>query len=188
MNNNKFFGKTCPNFLTKDEVNIFLNYCKSKKEYTNIPEDKYWNDRIIYFSDFDENIKKMIIEIVDRMKNFLKKEYNFNSDIYPDEIQFTRLFDGMDNPDHCDDMSYSETQKEIYGHRYFGCVIYLNNDFEGGELYYTNYDIKIKPEPGLLAVHLGDLNHKHGVSRMKGNTRYSLASFWTFDKNKALKI
>lgn len=186
MNNELFLGKTFLNFLDKEEINILLNFAKISNNYINLPNDSYWTNRIIYFSSLDENIKLCVLKITKRLQKLLIKEYNLNSEIYPDEMVLNRLFDGMDNPAHCDSMESEDQYKGVYNHRYFGCVIYLNNNFEGGDLFYTKHDIIIKPEPGKLVVHLGDCNHKHGVTKLKGNTRYTLSSFWTFEKNKGL--
>ena len=64
-----------------------------------------------------------------------------------------------------------------------GAIIYLNSDFEGGELYYPNLDIVVKPEPGLLAIHPGTLKYLHGVKPVIGNTRYTLTSFFKYDNS-----
>ena len=34
--------------------------------------------------------------------------------------------------------------------RAISAIVYLNNDFEGGEVEFTNFGIKIQPEPGVL--------------------------------------
>jgi len=41
----------------------------------------------------------------------------------------------------------------------YGLILYLNNDYEGGYLVYPSLGIAVKPEPGLLVLHRGDLPH-----------------------------
>jgi len=53
-------------------------------------------------------------------------------------------------------------------------VIYLNDDYEGGELEYINLDIRYKPTAGALICHQGDdPKYKHRVKHIVGE-RYNL--------------
>lgn len=38
----------------------------------------------------------------------------------------------------------------------WGCVIYLNDNYEGGEIYYPKKNIQYKPKAGSLICHIGD--------------------------------
>lgn len=60
----------------------------------------------------------------------------------------------------------------------YGIIIYLNDDFEGGELEYS--DLIIKPEVGMLVCHSGEIKHK--VSKVLNGNRYSLTTFLRDDK------
>jgi hypothetical protein len=88
----------------------------------------------------------------------------------------------MSQPPHADDMT--DTNISGFEHRSFGSIIYLNNDYLGGHTYYPNFDIEIIPEAGKLAVHPGDPNHLHGVTKIENGIRYTVASFWTTEKEK----
>jgi hypothetical protein len=58
----------------------------------------------------------------------------------------------------------------------YGVVIYLNNDFEGGEIYYPDLDLKIKPKSRSMIIHFANLDHE--VLEVTGtNTRYILSMF-----------
>jgi hypothetical protein len=70
-------------------------------------------------------------------------------------------------------------------HREYGSIVYLNNNFSGGETFYPQHNISIVPKPGMLAIHPADSNHMHGVSEIKDGIRYTIASFWTFDKERS---
>jgi len=56
-----------------------------------------------------------------------------------------------------------------------GLVMYLNKDMEGGEIYYPDYDIEVKPKPGLLVIHPGDI--VHGVRPVRRGVRYNMTGF-----------
>jgi hypothetical protein len=55
----------------------------------------------------------------------------------------------------------------------YNFIIYLNDDYEGGELFLPDYGIKIKPIKGLSVLFNGK-NIKHGVTKIKKSNRYGL--------------
>lgn len=58
-----------------------------------------------------------------------------------------------------------------------GIVIYLNDDFDGGELYYPKAGLEIKPIARSLVVHPAGMIYRHGVKEVKNGERFSLAGF-----------
>jgi hypothetical protein len=53
--------------------------------------------------------------------------------------------------------------------------LYLNDDFEGGELEFKNLPIKIKPKAGMLVVIPGGDKYRHRVNKVLGpNSRHTL--------------
>lgn len=59
----------------------------------------------------------------------------------------------------------------------YGVVLYLNDDYLGGELYYEYLDIEIKPTSGMLVIHSADKRHTHGVRTVTSGTRYGITMF-----------
>jgi hypothetical protein len=57
----------------------------------------------------------------------------------------------------------------------FGCVVYLNNNFEGGNLFYPRTRQSLEPVPGRLVVHAA--NEPHSVETVTKGTRYMLTCF-----------
>lgn len=60
-------------------------------------------------------------------------------------------------------------------------LFYLNNEFEGGEIFFPNDDIKIKPTAGNLLVF--DSKIKHGVTKVTNGIRWSIGAWWDFMEN-----
>ena len=62
----------------------------------------------------------------------------------------------------------------------YGIVIYLNNDFTGGELVYPELDVTYTPKRGSLVVHRA--HELHGVNDIHDGMRYSMTAFmWGCD-------
>jgi hypothetical protein len=58
-----------------------------------------------------------------------------------------------------------------------GMVLYLNDDYEGGQIYYPNLEIAIKPEAGSLVMHPGTEEYLHGVATVTSGIRYVGTAF-----------
>lgn len=58
-----------------------------------------------------------------------------------------------------------------------GFVAYLNDDFVGGEVYYPNLGISLKPIKNSLVIHPGTLEYLHGVTDVTSGVRFNLAFF-----------
>lgn len=61
----------------------------------------------------------------------------------------------------------------------YGCVFYINDDFEGGELWYPNQSAEYVPEAGDLIIHPGSREYSHGVREIRSGLRISAGSFIT---------
>jgi hypothetical protein len=81
-----------------------------------------------------------------------------------------RMYDGSELKAHHD--QYSDKLVE------YAAVLYLNDDYVAGELFFTNFEGTIRPEPGSLLIFPGTTSHEHGVHFVKeGPVRYVLPTF-----------
>ena len=122
---------------------------------------------------------RIFLEIKKRIGGKIEELYGIDT-VYPDHLSVSRWFPGTSLPPHVDDMTDSKEEgDEWFHHRDFGIVVYLNEEFTGGETYYPNHEVDVEPKVGRLVIHPGDSNHEHGVRKVEGGTRYTLSSFWT---------
>lgn len=56
-------------------------------------------------------------------------------------------------------------------------VYFINDDFDGGELFFPNLDLLIKPEAGTLVCFPSDHNYIHGVQPVTAGRRYSVVTW-----------
>ena len=183
-----FNAKTVQNFITAEEANTIIDFVSSIEPWENGGSD-FWDNRslnaINIYSNMSPEIGKTLYDIRQKLGEEIKKLYGL-SEVYPDLFQVVRWFPGMEQSPHADDMTDAmEHEKHLvewFSHREYGAIIYLNDNYSGGHTYYPNQGFDIAPEVGKLAVHPGDPEHLHGVTKIEGNVRYTLASFWTRDK------
>jgi hypothetical protein len=178
-----FNAKTIDNVVSKDEVNYILNIVKNVEPWDN-GGGEYWDNRVLnamtIYKNVDQVLGQLLYDIRVRVQKHIESLYS-EEVIYPDLFQVVRWFPGMEQPPHIDDMT-DAPDHDWFHHRNYGAIIYLNDDYSGGETYYPQHDISIKPKSGMLAIHPGDNTHYHGVSKVSDGIRYTLASFWTRDK------
>lgn len=53
-------------------------------------------------------------------------------------------------------------------------VAYLNDNYEGGELYFPRFDLTIKPEPGDVVIFPSTYIYEHASQPMVSGTKYSI--------------
>lgn len=56
-------------------------------------------------------------------------------------------------------------------------VIYLNDDYKGGEIEFTNFDLKIKPKAGTLILFPSNYPYKHISHPVTSGTKYVLVTW-----------
>ena len=56
--------------------------------------------------------------------------------------------------------------------------LYLNDDFEGGEIVYINKKVRHKPIANSMVVHLATPEYEHGVGLVNEGTRYFMTNFY----------
>lgn len=177
-----FNAKVIQNFLSKEDCRYLINIIENYSSWES-GGNEFWHNRVINYNrmlQFDRDAAIIMLDANIRCGQKIKEEYNLDLPVYSDTLQIVRWFPDMEQPPHADDMSNTDIQG--FAHRAYGSIIYLNDSYEGGHTYYPTQNFDIKPECGSLAIHPGDPEHLHGVTKIKGGMRYTIASFWTHSK------
>jgi predicted 2-oxoglutarate/Fe(II)-dependent dioxygenase YbiX len=93
---------------------------------------------------------------------------NIDSIIYSPNLK--RLRDSEFMWPHTDGGNPDDPKKIV-----FGVAIYLNDDFEGGELIYPDLGLSVTPKRGNMVIH--DASLKHQVFPVTSGDRYSITTF-----------
>ena len=139
-------------------------------------ECAYWIDQSPVYNKInpkgneDWNLRRKDITnfpIVEKVKAFHKLNDNLDLNILEATTQLWA--DGTEALPHVHD--------ELGGreHTQFNSIIYLNNNFQGGE-FFTNEQV-VLPVPGRLIVFDGSKEF-HGIKPIIGNHRYTLIFWW----------
>jgi hypothetical protein len=172
-----------PNFLSVDETNYLLHVARSLPNWDS-RSHAYWDGRVMsMFSsgsrvEDSESFILLAHEIVERLSVTIKNYYGVSEPVFVDCLDLVRWSVGSELTAHVDEVPHA--------HRLWGSVIYLNDDYEGGETFYPNLGISVSPQAGMAVVHRGNEEHRHGVTKVFGVERFTVASFWGVDGSKAL--
>lgn len=143
------------NFGT-DDVDFLV--AKGKFEIT-----KQWDDKNLSIR--KKQIYKKIFNKIAPLINKANKDYVFSG---LDTLQ--RMQEGTKLTAHYDQHTDSLIQ--------YATILYVNDNYSGGELFFDNIDLKIKPKAGSLLVFPGTEKYRHGVEVVgAGPTRYVIVGF-----------
>lgn len=174
-----------PDFLSADQCAALSHYAKIKdfaKNNDSVDVD-YWKSRILFYSDVrDERpdlaamMKRAHSEAAQAIEHF----YRLAVPVHADTVQLVRWNEGMHMEPHAD-RANPDGSPHAFAHRDFASVIYLNDDYEGGEIFFTAQDMVLRPRAGMLVAFTGGWRHEHAVLKVTKGTRYTMPGFYTFD-------
>lgn len=162
------------NFLSKEIIDKTYSWTISNIHlFDTLSNTDYWKGRSLGYDLMSREIQVIIKDAFTRALKLLPE----GEILITEFLHITRWPQGYELHPHADAEEPSGKLHQ-YWWRKFGAIIYLNNNFIGGELYYPKLNIIIKPEPGMLVIHPGNLLFLHGVKPVIGNTRFTLTSFF----------
>jgi hypothetical protein len=206
-----FFGSSknniveLENFMTEEEKTTLYEFVKTNTDwdYTEtiindagvvIYDASYWEDRVASattLGTYHKHIYDLIENLQQRLKVVVDKF--FSVDAFASGPTVVKWNKGQYQLPHAD--------KELHKYEEWGghpdlegtpndfpfydiaSLFYINDDYEGGELYFPEQGIQFKPKAGAAYFFPGDRNYVHGVSEVLSGTRYTCPFFWTVLKH-----
>jgi len=166
-NNIKIF----PDFIN-DRVITYLMFALTKSKTETFISQKDENDDPVnwitqYMAILD------IFNVVERVKEKISLEYGI-ADIKQKEnrLSVVKWEKGNSLKLHVDDLGYVPDN-------HIAALIYLNDDYEGGELKFETHDLSIKPKKADLVFFPGNMHYAHEVTEVLSGTRYTVPIWFT---------
>lgn len=101
------------------------------------------------------------------------KKYGLEENLYHEDYNLLKYKSNQEYKAHYD--GWSGIGRAI------SAICYLNDNYEGGEIEFPTYKIKIKPEPGMLILFPSTFPYKHIAHPVKSGTKYALVT-WIKDR------
>ena len=186
-----------PNVISEEGVEFIMNHAKKHKQ-TDLsvfdPEQSNKTNSTKFTVDKKVRDTQMIDlepiaeEIIDLYRNIVTNVIN---PFYEFEVKDSELpqllhygIDGHYLP-HCDGQSLwkppgnepliwrKSTDRDL------STVLFLNDDFEGGDFIFPELKVRVRPEPGMLVCFPSTYEYLHGVEPVTSGHRYSIVNWMT---------
>jgi hypothetical protein len=175
------------NYLSEGECEIFKDF------FINFPyeklqehEFKFWMQRLINSATPQqpgmENCLDPINPFLERLR--LKNIDSLNEYVGVDEWvssppNLIKMWPGSNpDPEYTVEMFvHKDNQDHMEKPIFWGLVYYPNDDYEGGEIFYPDYDFLYKPKANSIALHSGETFH--GVKKVTKGDRFCVATLAT---------
>lgn len=178
------------NFITQEESKLLHDAFLANKQGLHQDVDvDYWKGRILFAHDFAQKNPKVFALMktcATRTAKAISDFYELKDPVYADTVQMVIWPQGKFMPPHADNCNPDGSPHDM-AWRDFGSIIYLNNDYDGGEFYLTGLDMVLKPKAGMLVAVTAGMHHEHAVLKVTKGDRVTLPAFYTFDKARADK-
>ena len=171
------------NVLSKEECFFIKEYIdKNTNDQTNsLDNTRPWhNHQNIFYQNIDNfQVKTLVSSCNYIVSNLISHHYNELT--YPTFTDLVKWVEGKDMPLHVDD---GNGEVEHLKNRMFSSVIYLNDDYEGGEtIIKSDKDYISIPKIGTCIIFKSDKSCLHGVNKVLKGKRFTLASWYTKNKH-----
>lgn len=161
--------KVIDNFISDEDIKIALNMfdTESLESFKNIP----W----INIISSSKKVNTFIKAFSDKALSLHKEAYNLQMPIYTFEAFLTKWDEGKGTGVHHDNHKGAEMVQ-------LTTVVYLNDNYDGGEIFFPDFDLEIKPKKGqaiIFPAFTKDNPYLHGVHKIENGNRYTLALWHT---------
>jgi len=184
------------NFIEIKDLNIIQNFLPHINKWMDAGENiyneqgictydaSYWANRQCsseILKEINPEVYNIINKYIIKMKFKINEFYNVK--VYERPPVIIKWNPGTEQQPHAD-KQLPDGSPNPFPTYDINSLFYYNDDFEGGELFYPEFDLTIKPEPGLAVAHPGDIYYLHGVKKVISGYRYTTPSFYTIESFK----
>jgi hypothetical protein len=174
------------NFILKEDADLIIKYLSPMERET--PKENVYcalgiqntflaskinlDNPIIQLST-DENINNLslfLTHTIIKIRDMVSKK--FNHDISLKQFNYVNMKAGSSNSLHFDSNNDGEQERQ------YAALIYLNDEYTGGEINFPDIDLCIKPKPLTLIFFKGDETLMHEVKEVLSGERKNILMFF----------
>lgn len=169
-------------FFSEEECNQFLQYLDVARSQWQ--ESCFYNERVMdptapLSLDNDTSIDKDYLDNL-RLRLQAVAEEVFNRKIRNLSLSAQKWMTGSYAQDHSDNSELDGTPN-AWRENKLVTIIYLNDNYTGGELYFRDHDISIAPKAGSVVVFDVGINNVHGVRKILSGDRTTVMCSWDYE-------
>jgi hypothetical protein len=169
------------NFISKDACNKLIKYfntdeslwqdtCFYRSSVMNLldPLDKYSGSMIN--EEYFRNMRQELWALAEDACGVRLKNLTFSA---------ARWVEGAYANAHSDNSELDGTPNAWQDNK-FVTIIYLNDEYEGGELVFDDHGLEISPEIGSVAAFDPGIKNIHSVNKINDGVRYTMLASWDY--------
>jgi hypothetical protein len=165
------------NFLSDEEHKTLYNFVNNDNQISWIKEP--WGTERTPKDSIPKDIMKLLEKIFQTGRLNCVDYYDIEVDNnFIGEYLLTKWSIGDVMNPHVD----TDSQK----HQHIVCMYYINDEYDGGELVFPDYNLKIKPKSNSLIMFPGNEKYLHGVLEVSKGFRYTFGMRFAFSGSKFL--
>jgi predicted 2-oxoglutarate/Fe(II)-dependent dioxygenase YbiX len=155
------------------------------KDYSGFPVLYVFKDRV------DADSREYVTDVLADCRREIAAGLGVSHEVlHPETVILTALGVGGWHPRHVDNARL-EDGRWVPNHtpyRSVSALLYLNDDFDGGEIVFDAQGLEIRPEPGLLVAFPSSFEYPHEVRPVTRGRRLSMPFWFTADPARALAL
>ena len=179
---------TQPNIISSDTCEKLIEYFDTHPEQLRKSEhlaQQLFNKKDI--NPYNVNDPELLRELeVLRTKATVKMSKLYDTTLYLDYWDLVKWYPGDFMHMHADNVDEYRVPFDYCGWRTHSAILYLNQNFEGGETIFRDQNCNIFPETGKLLMFPAGYDYTHGVNAVEKGNRYTIALWFTEDPKHCL--
>lgn len=163
--------KHVESFISSEDLDVLISFARNNPEgfdeFGNA--EKEFKVNILQSGEGVAEVRNILLRHDKQVEEYLKANYDTEFKTFKTHIHIAKFDEGSEMHVHFD----SSRPDDI------ATIVYLNDDYEGGEIFFPDYDISIKPKAGDLVAFPDNENFRHGVNKITSGTRYTTPRWFT---------
>lgn len=158
-----------------DDIENLINIAK-KLQYTKVDHTtrtvSAWGarkDELVRYDEETQYIWNMVNDKINECMEHYKNKYHF-IDIETEGLMFLEYGVGNFFNYHLDENQDVPRTTSV--------TVYLNDDYDGGEIEYEHFDLKVKPKLGDIAIFSSSYPYRHRVNLVTKGVRYAVVAWY----------
>lgn len=171
------------NFVDANTCNQLAQRLRMTRTWESCDEP-FWDGRTLNLRTLDRQWREETLDLRAKIMARLRVEFELRGALYCDVSPFVRWPKGTEQKPHAD-AANPDGSPHPFSYRQWTSLLYLNDNYEGGQVYFPQHGLEPVLKPGTLLLFVGDLDNLHGVREITKGTRYTLSGFYTQDMRMA---
>jgi len=148
---------------------------------------------VVYWPQFRDapHAAEIVTRLVEKCLRSIGSQLLPVEPLYPETVILAAIGADGYHSRHADNCRQNEQGDWVANHtphRDVSAICYLNDDFDGGEIFFERAQLTVKPRPGLLLAFPSDAGHVHEVLPVRSGVRYTMPIWFTKQQRFALSM